>query len=127
MIVFDSTFLVDYLNEEDAAAAFLEAHTGKPFFAPSLALFEAYRGAAQSAGRDGVERVTTALDWIEPLDLTEPVAREAATIEAELLEEGNPINLGDVLIAAVCRHNGGQLVTRDADFDAVDDLEILSY
>ncbi len=127
MIVFDSTFLVDYLNEEDAAAAFLEEHDGKPFFAPSLALFEAYRGAARSVGHDGVERVTTGLDWIEPLDLTEPVAREAATIEAELLEDGTPINLGDVLIAAVCRHNGGQLVTRDADFDAVDDLELVSY
>lgn len=127
MIVFDASFLVDYLNEDPAAAEFLEDHQEKPFFAPSLALFEAYRGAARTAGRDGVERVTTALDWIDPLPLTHPVAREAALIEAELLEDGDPINLGDVLIAAVCRHNGGRLVTRDGDFESVDGLETVRY
>ena len=127
MIVLDATFLVDYLNAETAAAAFLEENREKPFFAPTLALFEAYRGAARTDGRDGLTRVTDALDWIEPLNQTEPVAREAARIEAELLEDGSPINLGDVLIAAVCRHNGGQLVTRDSHFEHVDGLETMSY
>lgn len=127
MIVFDTTFLVDYLNEEPAAAAFLEEHSGTPFFAPTLALFEAYRGGARTAGRDGVETVQTALDWIEPIALTEPVVREAALIEAELLENGSPINLGDLVIAGICRHNGGRLVTRDGDFDRIEGLETLRY
>ncbi|QSX01207.2 PIN domain-containing protein [Haloterrigena alkaliphila] len=113
---------MDCLDGEPATRTFLENHEGKPFCAPSLALFEAYRGAAKSAGRDGVDRIVTGLEWIEPLALTDGAAREAAVIEAELLEGGTPINLGDVLIAGVCRHNGARLVNRDGRFDRVDEL-----
>ncbi|THE62951.1 type II toxin-antitoxin system VapC family toxin [Salinadaptatus halalkaliphilus] len=127
MIVLDTTFLVDYLEEEPATAAFLEAHRNKPFFATTLTLFEAYRGGARTAGRDGVDRVADALDWIEPLEQTESIAREAAVIEAELLEAGAPINLGDILIAATCRHNGARLVTRDGDFERVEGVETVGY
>ena len=78
-------------------------------------------------GREGIERVATGLDWIEPLRMTDETAREAAMIEAELLEEGQSINLGDVLIAGVCRHNGARLVTRDGHFERVAGLETMSY
>ena len=127
MIAFDTCFLLDYLDGVDAAAAFLQEHEDKPFFAPSLALFEVYRGAARTGGRDGVERVTSGLDWVEPLPLTDPAAREAALVEAELLDTGDRINLGDVLVAGVCRHNGARVVTRDSHFDRVDDLAVASY
>lgn len=127
MIAVDTTFLVDYLDGEHATRAFLEAREDKPFYTPSLALFEAYRGAATSAGRDGIDRVATGLEWIEPLAVTDGAAREAAVVEAELLEAGTPINLGDVLIAGVCRHNDARLVTRDDDFEKVDGLETVSY
>ena len=126
MIAFDTRFLLDYLAGVDAAA-FLQEHEDKPFFAPSLALFEVYRGAARTGGRDGVERVTSGLDWVEPLPLTDPAAREAALVEAELLDTGDRINLGDVLVAGVCRHNGARVVTRDSHFDRVDDLAVASY
>jgi len=127
VIVFDTTFLVDYLDGVPATQEFLESREDKPFYSPSLALFEAYRGAATSSGRDGVDRVAAGLDWIEPLALTDGAARDAAVIEAELLGEGTPINLGDVLIAGVCRHNGGCLVTRDNHFENVDGLETVKY
>lgn len=127
MIAFDTTFLLDYLDADPAAREFLEERENKPFFAPSLALFEVYRGAARTGGRENVDRVAAGLDWIEPLASTDAAAREAATIEAELLESGDPINLGDVLIAGVCRHNGARVVTRDSHFERVDDLETLTY
>lgn len=127
MIAFDTTFLLDYLDGVDDTAAYLEAHEDRPLFAPSLALFEVYRGAARTGGRDAVERVTSALDWLEPLPLTEPAAREAALVEAELLDSGQRINLGDVLVAGTCRHNGAKIVTRDGHFDRVEGLETESY
>lgn len=127
MIAFDTCFLLDYLDGVDDAAAYLEAHEDKPFFAPSLALFEVYRGAARTDGRDGIDRVADALDWIEPVPMTEPAVREAALVEAELLDAGDRINLGDTLIAGVCRHNGARIVTRDGHFDRVDGLEVDTY
>lgn len=127
MIVFDTSFLLDYLDGVEATSEYLNANTDKPFFAPSLVLFEVYRGAARTDGREGVDRVAAGLDWLEPLPLDEPAAREAAVIEAELLDSGTPINLGDTLIAGVCRHNGGRLITRDSHFDRVQDLAVERY
>jgi len=77
VIALDTTFLLDYLDGEPAAGEFLESRTNKPVHAPSLALFETYRGAATSSGSDGLYRVTTRLDWIEPLAVTDGAAREA--------------------------------------------------
>jgi tRNA(fMet)-specific endonuclease VapC len=127
MIAFDTSFLLDYLDGVDAAADYLADHDEKPFFAPSLALFEVYLGAARIGGHEHVEHVAASLDWVEPLPLTDPAAKEAATIEAELLDDGAPINLGDTLIAGVCRHAGARVVTRDTHFATIDGLETEQY
>lgn len=59
--------------------------------------------------------------------MTEAAAREAALVEAELLDTGHPINLGDVLVAGVCRHHGTGIVTRDDRFERVEGLEVIAY
>jgi tRNA(fMet)-specific endonuclease VapC len=56
--------------------------------------------------------------------VTGDAAREAALIEAELLEQGTPINALDMLIAGVVRDAGATLVTRDSDFDSVAGLDV---
>jgi predicted nucleic acid-binding protein len=127
MIAFDTSFLLDYLDGVDDTAAYLEAHEDAPLFAPSLVLFEVYRGVVRTGGRDEIDRVTSALDWVEPLPLSNAAAKEAALVEAELLDSGERINLGDTLIAGVCRHNGARIVTRDDHFDRVDGLETETY
>ena len=116
-----------YLDGVQATADFLQERQGKPFFVPTVAPFEVYRGAARADGNAGVERVASGLDWADPLALTEPAIREAALIEAELLDAGERVNLGDTLIAGICRHNGARIVTRDGHFERIPDLEVESY
>jgi len=127
MIALDTSFLVDYLDGVDATREFLDDNEGRPFFSPVLALFEVYRGGSRTGGEAGRERVASALDWVQPLPLTEPCAGETALVESELLERGHPINLGDVLVAGVCRHHGADIVTRDDQFERIDDLAVLEY
>jgi predicted nucleic acid-binding protein len=127
MIVIDTSFLLDYLDGVDATAQYLDANEDRPFFTPTLALFEVYRGAARTGGTEQVERVSAGLDWAEPLALNEPAVREAALIEAELLDDGSRINLGDTLIAGLCRHSGATIVTRDSHFERVADLDVETY
>lgn len=127
MIAFDTTFLLDYLDGDAATREFLDEHEDKPFTAPALALFEVYRGAARVGGPEQLDRATSALSWLDPIAVTNAAAREAALVEAELLADGTPINLGDALIAGVCRHNGATLVTRDGDYDRISDLDVRSY
>lgn len=127
MIATDTSFLIDYLDGTDEAADFVERHRDQPFYAPSLALFEAFRGGARTGESDAVDRIEEALEFVRPLVLDAAVAREASLLEAELLDAGDPINLGDVLIAATCRHHGARLVTDDDHFGNVDGLEVLDY
>lgn len=124
MIAFDTSVLLDYLDGVDAVAAYIQDHPDGSFVAPSLALFEVYRGAARTGGRDHVDRAVRDLDWLDPLPLTDAAAREAAVIEAELLAEGEPANLGDVLIAGICRQQGARIVTTDHDFERIDGLDV---
>ncbi|AHF98303.1 twitching motility protein PilT [Halostagnicola larsenii XH-48] len=126
MIALDTTFLIDYLDGVTATAKFLERQSAPIYYAPALVLYEVYEGAALYDG-DSIEKAQTSLDWIEPLEFDHGVSREAAQINAELLEAGQPINHGDVLIAGTCRHHGAALVTRDEHFEAIDGLETVSY
>lgn len=127
MIALDTSFLMDYLDGREAARVFLEGNEGKPYFAPTLVLFEVLRGGARSGGTDGIERVGSSLDWVEPLPLTAAAAREAALVEAELLDAGEPVNLGDVLIAGICRSNGADIVTRDDHYERIEGLDVRTY
>lgn len=127
MTAFDTSFLLDYLHGDEAAQDFLTDYEDKPFFVPALALFEVYRGAARTGGGQGIDSVASALDWIEPLPLTDESVREAALVEAEPLDDGNRTNLADVLIAGVCRFHGARIVTRDDHFDRVADLDVITY
>ncbi len=45
-------------------------------------------------------------------------------VEAELLDSGERINLGDTLIAGVCRHHGERIVTHHEHFERVSGLDI---
>jgi len=127
MILFDTSFLIEYLDGAERTRAFLDANEGRPFFAPSLVLFEVYRGVTRTGGEVRLDAVQDRLAWLEPIPLDAGSAREAARIEAELLDAGQPINLGDVLVAGVCRHHGSLLVTDDDHFDRIDGVETLSY
>lgn len=127
----DSSFLLDYLDEDRdgfrAAKEYVEANATQPFFAPTFVLFEVFRGAARLDGEQGVQRLCSDLDWLEPLPFSAAAAAEAAVVEAELRESGRPINLMDVVIAGTAREAGATIVTSDSDFEAVDGLDVDSY
>ncbi|WP_254523160.1 type II toxin-antitoxin system VapC family toxin [Natrinema caseinilyticum] len=126
MIALDSSFLIDYLRGDDDTRSFLERETEPVYYTPTIVLFELYRDAAWS-DTGSVGAVVDGLGWTEPLPFDAGATREAAEIHAELLTDGNPINVADVMIAGVCRHHGASLVTRDSDFEVVDELETISY
>lgn len=127
MIALDATYLVDYLDGVDDALAFLDDRGSAPLHAPTLALYEVERGALRAGGRDALDAAVEALDWVEPLPLTASAAREAALVEHELREDGAPVNLGDALIAGICRDAGASIVTRDSDFERIDGLDVVAY
>ncbi len=54
-------------------------------------------------------------------------AAEAARIDAELHDAGEPIGALDTLVAGVVREAGGIVVTHDDHFERVDDRDVVRY
>jgi len=126
MIALDASFLIDYLRGADAARSFLEGREAPAYYVPAVSLFEVYRDAAW-AENETVDAVADAIGWAEPLPFDASAVDDAARIHAKLLAAGTPINVADVMIAGICRRHGATLVTRDGDFEAVDDLDTIAY
>lgn len=131
MICLDSTFLIDFLDDDrrqhDRARDWMAEHEAEPMYAPTVVRWEVLRGAARLDGVDGVERLSTELTWLESLPLTAAAATEAAMIEAELRTRGDAISAADYPIAGTARNAGATLVTADPGFEQVDGLEVDRY
>lgn len=131
MLCPDTSFLLDYLDEDRPAAAdakaYLDARRGREYRIPSVAFFEVLRGGARLRGPAGVADLVEQLGWADHLPLTPAAAREAALVDGELADAGEEINLGDVLIAGTVREAGGTVLARDDHFERVEDLAVETY
>lgn len=63
-----------------------------------------------------------AVSSVEALEITVDVARRWAELRVRLAEAGLRANINDLWIAAVAAANGMDVVTQDADFDAIEQV-----
>lgn len=131
MLCPDTSFLLDYLDEDRPATAaakvFLNERRDRDYRIPSVAFFEVLRGGARLRGPAGVADLVEQLEWADHLPITPAAAREAALIDGELVAAGREINLADVMIAGAVREAGGTVVTRDDHFQRIDGLDVKTY
>lgn len=125
-VVFDTSFLVDYLNGQDYTIDALESFDDVDFVVPSIVLYELYAGAIRSDAKDdSPEAIDRALEWatIEPFG--EYHALIAARIQNELRSNGNMIQHRDIMIAAVAESPLAILLTADSHFDNIENERIV--
>ena len=124
----DSTFLIDFLKGDAAAAAKMreiEAF-GEPVTLPAPCLTEVLLGAHFKGG-DLLRDTLDVVSRLEVLEVDAAVAGEAGRLGAELLRRGLGLPTTDLLIAAAARLHGQILVTRDADFARIPGLAVEGY
>jgi tRNA(fMet)-specific endonuclease VapC len=94
-----------------------------------ITLFELEYGIQRSDRRDTLRRVVRAfLENVELLDWTEPAAREAGAVRAELAATGSPIGAYDLQIAGHARSLGATLVTNNLrEFCRVSGLHLADW
>jgi len=115
------------LTHGDEAATDLIA-SFDPLFMPVVVLGELLYGAGAS-GRSAENRQNLA-DFVAEcsiLDITPGVAEQYALLRVQLRAVGRPIPDNDAWIAATCLAAGIPLITRDAHFAHVPDLEVVSW
>jgi tRNA(fMet)-specific endonuclease VapC len=120
-VLLDTTYLIDLMNGDEAAvekARELEANLVQQRLS-AMTLFELYHGIARSgkaeAERREVENVLASKP-VHPADAT--VMRKAGRLSGRLMNEGDAVADGDVIIGATAEIVDEPVLTRnDADFE----------
>ena len=131
MLCLESSILVDTLDPDraghDDARTFLERHRNKPLFLPTVCVWEVLRGPAKSGDEAGFSATANKLEFGFQLPFDGAAAREAATIELEQMQKGQPLNVRDYAVAGTVRHYGGTIATRDERFASISGLNVVTY
>ena len=113
MKVLDATFLIDYLEDIDAATEYLQEHSTERFVFPTPAFAEALVGEGNGPDESDIEGVRNALSWGEVYGVDERTAVTAAEIADEVGPQGPFLSGMDALIAAVGRELDAPVVSDD--------------
>ena len=130
MVCLETTFLIDLLRGKNSIRELKdEIDKGKEQVTiTSISVMEIWAGAnfSRSSPKEK-EKINDLLAGHEILDFDIRAAKEAGEIEAELMSKGTPIDIEDVMIAAIAKVNGEKLVTRDNHYGSISGLRVLKY
>lgn len=135
MRLFDTSFLVDLVNDDKGAAELAERiDQEKSFKAISVVtVYEYFLGVhlLYSSSKQLQEKLDSAdrdVSRFEVLSLTNEIARECSKLQASLQRKGRMLGVNDLFIASTALSLKLALVTRDLDdFKRVPDLKIETY
>ncbi len=135
MVCLDSTFVIDILKGTDKAKQLEEDidNRGEEIFITSPAIIEIVRGLYLKSNIKNLkfeekEKTLKLINSLSILDLDKNSAILAAKIEANLRNNGEIIDIEDIMIAAIAINNNETLVTRNKEhFERIKDLKIEIY
>lgn len=117
----DTNILIAILHGEKSALSNLKMAAA--VYVPAVALGELYFGAAKSGRRaENAARVNNLASTSTVLVCDLGVVQEYGLVKQRLRKKGRPIPENDAWIAAMAKHFGLVLVTRDGHFEAVEGL-----
>jgi len=126
----DSAFLIDFLDPEathhEQAVAWMESNRAEELAVPAICAFEVVRGVGR-ANEERYKRAIGLLRTLSVLDLSLPMVLAAGDLDNRLHEDGVPLSARDTLVATPVVEHGGQLVTRDRDFEPIDGMDVVFY
>jgi tRNA(fMet)-specific endonuclease VapC len=115
MTFLDSSAIIDMLDGVEATVEVVESEGG-PYLTSTICVYEVLQGELGSGSTDVVAE-REEFGGVRELDLTNSIALEAARLQDQLLDDGDPMPPRDVLIAATARSTGDHLVVADSDFE----------
>jgi len=128
----DTTFLIDLLKGDQAAAKKARELDGEPLvFTTQINVFEIYRGVYRLAPAQRQRHLAllhSLMDGFHLLDLNHQASLKAARISGELMRRGITLDGGDTLIAGILLTNGcDTIVTNDKHFERIEEIIIENY
>ena len=115
MTFLDSSVIIEMLRGDEEVVSLVHSE-GEPYLTSTVCVFEVINGKLGSGSTD-VDAVRQEFGGVRALELSEPIALEAARLQDELLDDGERMSPRDTLIAATARSSGDHLLVADADFE----------
>ncbi len=116
MIFLDTSALVSILRKQPEGAKIKDSLVNESLAITSVSAFELFYGARSSTKyKENIRTVKELLEEFPVFDLTYGSAFIASSIQLDLKNDGIPIELNDVYIAAIVLENDGSLVTLNKD------------
>ena len=130
MVCLETTFIVDMLRGDPAAARKIEEFrsAGETITVASPTIVEILGNAYRNKNLRERREMEAFCKEVTVLPLDVESAVIAAKIDAGLIEAGNIIGFADILISAIAQQHGEALVTRNEQhFRRIPGLEVVGY
>lgn len=121
MVCIDTGIIIDFLQGKRSLNKYSRICT------TSVSIMKLVRGIGLDKVRDDEkEKINELIGCIEVLDFDEKSARKAGEIEANLVKNGEIIDLEDIMISGICISNDEPILTNNLKhFKRVEGLTIL--
>jgi len=126
-MILDTSFAVDLLRgSEDVEGVMEGVSVG---YLSSVTVMELWEGIhlADSTGSER-EKVKGFLTEVEELSFDRDCAVEAGRLNAELIDDGTPVDEADVMIGATALvHDQSVLTRNESHFEAIEGVDVVAY
>ena len=124
MLILDTSVLIDLENKKTETLSKLK-NLSKLYPSPPRITFMNYFEFLHGIMQKNVAKKETAVAFIELFEMLQPT-KKTAKILSDLKEKydkkGKPLPLADFLIASQAIENSGFLVTKDKDFESIEEV-----
>lgn len=114
MTFLDSSVIIDMLEGVEETVEYVQDQD-EPYLTSTICVFEVLEGALGSGSTDVVAE-RQQFGGVHALEFNDSLALEAARLQDELLDDGEPMAVRDLLVAATARSTSDHLVVADGDF-----------
>jgi predicted nucleic acid-binding protein len=128
-MILDTSFLIDVLRGNPGTEDIEHQIDKKGATVTPITIMELWEGIQRTERTDmEQQKVEELLDGLNKAEFTTVAAKTAGTLNAQLHEQGTPIDIEDIILGAIAHHRDEPIVTANVDhFKHIPDTELLTY
>src|SRR3989344_875085 len=129
MILLDSSFIIDFIRNDQSAVNKLDALKDNVLFTTGINVFEVFFGLYAKDRKKDIDILKEFFNNLTIINLDYKSSMTASKIGSELSKTGKIIELNDILIAGMMLANGcNSILTRNKEhFSRIKGLNVISY
>ena len=129
MTIIDTNVMIPFLNgSPEEVSKVREVSISGQVVITIITAYELLKGAQRSSKpENNLKDIKEAISNMQVLDLSQEACEEESNIFCELKKSGKMISEFDILIAAIAKTNGEDILTRDQHFKCIRGIDLMQW